>query len=189
MASIDSIATQRNKNGKPEEYNFRSTEDIYRFTAYVLRGNSNARPVYASSRGFVDSADDPKIISEEMEAIQVLYKKENGLRIRGEIIKVDKDELGTDKLKEIKGIADGFSDYYMGRGYQSAYGIYDAGEQYVIRYAINTTSFADGSKYKHNHTSILEQEKECLATVMADVTGSELQTDRRFDFDMLEYSR
>ena len=118
--------------------------------------------------------------------IQGLYKKTNGIRIREESIQIEKQNLGEEKLKEAKEIADGYSSYYMGKGHQVAYGIYDHGNQYEIRYAINTVNFADGSKYKYNKHSIQKQEEQCLATVIADVTGRDIPEEKRFDFEKLE---
>lgn len=186
MATIESVSTQKNKDGRPAEYRFRDTEDIAVFTRYVMKGNRQGRPVHSSSRGFLSSKDDPKAIADEMEQVQILHKKTNGLRIRGEILNVDKSELGKDSMEGIKHVADAFSDYYMGRGHQVAYGIYDTGGSYEIRYAINTTNYADGSKYKHNNYDIQDQEERCLASIIAEVNGKCVDCET-YDFDELEY--
>ncbi len=189
MATIESIATQRiNEKGEVEKYRFREETDIYDHTRYAMKGNRAERPVYASARGFISSKDDPQQIAEEMVAVQELHKKTKGIRVRGEILSVGKEELNGNKFSQIKDIANGFCDYYMGRGHQAAYGIYDRGKSYDVIFSINTVNYADGSKYRHNNHYIQEEEESCLATVVADVTGKYLPDSERYDFDILENS-
>lgn len=189
MATIEAIATQRNnENGRPEKYRFRNESDIYTHTRYVMKGNDKGRPFCSSARGFINSNDDPEVIADEMVAVQELHKKTTGLRIRGEIATVGKGELDKYKgVEEIKEIAWGLGDYYMGRGHQVAYGIYDRGGSFEILFAINPTNYADGSKYRHNNNSLQDEEEKCLATIIADVTGRTIPEEKRFDFEQLEY--
>ena len=153
-----------------------------------MKGNSDEKPVVSSSRGFIGSKTEPDKIAEEITMIQTLQNKTKGLRIRGEIARIDKQELGTKKLRDICSVAEKFCGYYLGNGHQAAYGIFDYGNRYEIKYAINTVNFADGSKYRHNNCEIQDRELNCLNTVIADVTGQSISEDCRFDFDMLEYS-
>lgn len=163
-------------------------KDIYYHTRYAMKGNRAERPVYASARGFISSKDDPQQIAEEMVAVQELHKKTKGIRVRGEILSVRKDELNGNNFSQIKDIANGFCEYYMGKGHQAAYGIYDRGKSYDVIFSINTVNYADGSKYRHNSHYIQDEEESCLATVVADVTGKNLPDGERIDFDILEYS-
>ena len=189
MATIESIATQRNnEHGRPELYRFREEEDIFKHTRYVMEGNKSETPLYSLARGFVSSKDDSRMVAEEMIDVQKIYRKSTGIRIRGEKISVRKKELGENQVKEIKTIANGFCDYYMGLGHQIAYGIYDVGDAYEVRYAINTVNYADGSKYRHNSHCIQQQEEKCLATILADVSGRIISDEDRFDFESLEYN-
>lgn len=189
MAIIESIATQSvDEKGTIEKLRFREETDIYDHTRYVMKGNGANRPLYASARGFVRSKDDPLQISEEMIEVQEIHKKTTGIRVRGEILSVGKDELNGNKFAQIKDIANEFCDYYMGRGHQAAYGIYDRGKSYEVIFSINTVNFADGSKYRHNNHDIQDEEEACLATVVADVTGKDLQREERFDFETLKYT-
>lgn len=189
MATIESIATQRNnEHGRPVLYRFREEEDIYKHTHYVMLGNQTEAPLFASARGFVSSKDDPRLVAEEIIAVQKIHKKTTGIRIRGEKITVSKKELGNNPIKEIKSIAEGFCDYYMGLGHQIAYGIYDVRHTYEVRYAINTVNYADGGKYRHNSHDIQQQEESCLATIIADATGRTIPGESKFDFEALEYT-
>ena len=123
----------------------------------------------------------------QMLAIQNLYSKSSGLRIRGLVITVTKDEL-SDTLapQQIIRISDHFSDYIFLNGFQTSYGIFDIGTCYQIYYAINTVSFVNGMKFHQNNTDILDDEQLCAETVVADVTGKAI--DVRFDFESLEYA-
>ena len=124
MATIEAVATQRNgPDGRAEKYRFRTEEDIYNNTYHVLKGSAGNRPVYSTAKGFINSRDDPELIADEIVDVQKLYKKTKGIRIRGELVTVGKEELNENKLKEIKEIADRLGDYFMGRGHQTAYGI------------------------------------------------------------------
>ncbi|MBQ7562358.1 MAG: hypothetical protein IJT16_00030 [Lachnospiraceae bacterium] len=187
MAEIRNISTQSVNEYGDLKLNFRTIGDMKAFCRYVLRGNQTERPLFSLSRGFISSTDNPDEISSEMQSIQELYRKTKGIRIRGEIAVIEKEKLGEDKLSEIKDIAFAFAGYYMDRGYQTAYGIYDAKDCFEIRYAINTVSYADGAKYRHNNADIYEQEEQSLNTVVADVRGLDIPDEERFDFETLEY--
>ena len=102
-----------------------------------------------------------------------MYHKESGIRIRGEIVEVWKDELQRGSEKEqIAAIADGFSAHFLYKGFQTAYGVFDKGASYNVVYAINPVSYGDGSKYRHNNNDILAEQFECLQGVIAKVTDS-----------------
>ncbi len=154
MVSVENVSTKAVCYKNDIEYRFRLASDIQRFTGRVVNGTANKKPVYSSSRGFVSTKCDVSDMSQEMKEVQNIYKKEKGLRVRGEIARIDKNELGKNKKKEIADIADSFAGYYMARGFQNAYGIYDEGDNYAIWYAINSVSYADGSKYKRNDYEI-----------------------------------
>ena len=186
MATIESFSTQKNENDKPVAYRLRNEEDVRSITHYALNGNTEKRPVFSSSRGFTSSMKDADMISEEILLVQDLHRKKTGIRIRAETVRIGKEELGNDKLCEVKEIADGLGGYYLGLGHQVAYGIYDHGSLYEIRYAINPVSFADGSKYRYNKHSIHDQEEMCLATIIADTTGRDIPEEEKFDFEKLE---
>ena len=189
MARVEQFST-KSCTGREVKYNLRTEGDIYNYTNYVMKGKGKESPIYSSSNGFVSSKDNPKEISEEVQNIQKLYKKESGLRIRGEKVVIDKNELASEEKNTdlIKTIADTYSGYYVGLGYQNAYGVYDMDDCYEIRYAINSTSFADGRKYKHNDNDIREQEESCVNTIIADTLGIDIPEEQRFDFDVLEFS-
>lgn len=190
MAVVENISTKNCQDDQKTIYNFRTTNDIYAYTKYVMFGKARERPIHASSKGFVSSKDNPKEISEEVENVQRLYRKESGLRIRGENVVINKDELSAVNMNEniISTIADRYSDYYLGQGFQNAYGVYDLGDQYVIRYALNPVSFADGSKYRHNNNEIKDNEELCINTIIAEELGIGISKGQSFDFDTLEFS-
>ena len=191
MASVENVSTKKIESEGNTVYNFRNREDIFKYINYTLNGNEKERPLYSSSNGFVTSSTKATDIAEEVEMVQKLYQKDKGIRIRGENVTVKKDELMSEEEYNdplIFMIADGFSKYYIGRGFQNAYGVYDKGDSYEIKYAINTTSFADGTKYKHNEDEIREQEERCVNTLVADATGRIIPEHLVFDFDSLEYS-
>ena len=189
MATVENVSTKKINAGRNVTYNFRTQEDIYRFTNYVMNGNCRESPVYSSSKGFVSSKDDSKIISKEIEYLQKMYRKDKGIRIRGENVVIDKRELTCKDSKDlIKSIADGYSTYYMAQGFQNVYGVYEVGDIYEIRYALNPVSYSDGSKYRHNNKDIRDREGSCINTIIADATGKIIPEDQRFDFDTLEFS-
>lgn len=152
-----------------------------------MKGTGRSRPIVADARGFINLSGDISEMASEMENVQALYKKEAGLRIRGEIARIDKTEIDGDNSNRIAEIAHQFAGYYIGKGFQTAYGIYDEGSHYAIWYAINSVSYADGAKYKRNDHDIREEEQNCLNTIIADVTEKEIPKEQRFDFDTLEY--
>ncbi len=119
--------------------------------------------------------------------IQNLYYKSSGLRVRGLVITVTKDEL-SDALapQQIIKISDHFSDYIFLNGFQTSYGIFDIGTCYQIYYAINTVSFVNGMKFHQNNTDILAAQQLCAETVVAEITGKVIQY--TFNFDSLEYA-
>lgn len=186
MITVDAFSTQANKqNGT--EYNFRDEDEIRRFVYYTLQGNPVGHPIYAGCRGFRHRVYDPSGIADEIIYIQSLYNKLSGLRIRGLILTISKEELFIAIAPlQISIIAERFSDYIFLSGFQTAYGVFDRGECYEIFYAINTVSYVNGAKFHQNHTDILADEQLCAETVVADVTGKAL--DVRFDFESLEYA-
>ncbi len=122
-----------------------------------------------------------------MVSIQHLYNKVSGLRIRGLILAISKDELSTgNNLQDIASIAYRFTDYMFLSGFQTAYGIFDKGDRFEICYAINTVNFVNGTKFKQNHTDILADEQLCVETIAAEVTGKSIPY--TFDFESLEYA-
>ena len=188
MGAITSVSTQRNnQEGKAERYRLREEKDIYTFTKFVLNGNKKENPIYATARGIIASKNDAKLVSKEMIVVQNLYKKTSGLRMRGEYVTIAKDELDENGNEEIKVIADKMATYFLGVGHQTAFGVYDLGEKYEIRFAINSVNYGDGSKYKRNSNDIQAREERCLATILSDVTGKNMGDEERFDQETLEY--
>lgn len=190
MATVEGVSTKRINDGNTVTYNFRQTEDIGKYVNYVMNGNEKEKPLYSSSNGFINSQTDADIISDEVAKEQSLYRKDSGIRIRGENVIINMDELLENELNDVlvENIADMFSSYYMGLGFQNAYGVYVKDDCYLIKYAINPVSFADGSKYKHNDMDIRDREECCINTIVADAVERDIPFDQRFDFDTLEYS-
>jgi len=126
------------------KYNNRSPGDIDAAIHYVMCGNQKEKPLYNSATGF--SETDSKTIADEIKDVQELYHKETGIRIRGEIVELRKDELEPGKEREqIKAVADSISAHFLYEGFQTAYGVFDGGTCYRIIYAINPVSYGDGS--------------------------------------------
>lgn len=186
MIKISPFSTQTNNDGTTD-YNFRNESDIYKYIYYVLKGNIYNRPIYAGTRGLRNGASKPSAVAEDMIAIQFLHNKVTGLRVRGLILTVTKDELNRPLApQQITIIADHFSDYIFLNGFQTAYGIFDRENCFEIHYAINTVCFVNGAKFRQNHADILADEQLCAETVVAEVTGKIIPC--TFDFDSLEYA-
>ena len=186
MIRVTPFSTQSNNDGAIE-YNFRNEHDIFRYVYFVLRGNTYIKPIYAGTRGLRSHTINPAAVAEDMINIQILHNKLSGLRIRGLILSISKDELTSPLApQQIVIIAEQFSDYIIFSGFQTAYGIFDRGNYYEIHYAINTVCFVNGAKFRQNHTDILDDEQLCAETVVADVTGKTLPY--TFDFDSLEFA-
>lgn len=186
MINVCPFSTQANTN-ETIRYNLRDETEIRRYVHYVLTGNKQNRPLYIASRGFRASVKDPNTITDEMISIQELYNKMSGLRVRGLIVTVSKDELYEPvAAQQITLIADRFSDCIFLNGFQTSYGIFDIGTCYQIYYAINTVSFVNGMKFHQNNTDILAAQQLCAETVVAEVTGKILK--HPFNFDSLEYA-
>lgn len=170
-------------------YNLRTDEDIYRIVHYCLAGNTNEHPLYSNARVFRCSSKDPVRISEEIIWLQTLYNKLSGIRIRVLILDVPKNDL--DRLYghiQIVNMADRFSGYFFYSGFQCVYGVFDYGDHYTIKYAINPVSFVDGSKFIQNDTYILDEEYRCALTVYCEVIETTPDSASVFDFDSLEYA-
>lgn len=186
MIRISPFSTQTNNDGTTD-YNFRNENDIFRYIHYVLKGNIHIQPIYAGTRGLRSHASNPAAVAEDMINIQILHNKLSGLRIRGLILSISKDELTLPLAsQQIAIIAEQFSDYIFFSGFQTAYGIFDRGNCFEIHYAINTVCFVNGAKFRQNHTDILADEQLCAETVVAEVTGKIIPC--TFDFDSLEYA-
>lgn len=190
MAKIEIVSTKSIHGSKEVICNFREEEDIERYINFVLNGNHKEAPTYSSSTGFVSSKTDARLISTEVKQIQKLYRKDKGLRIRGEIVLINNDELTQDNLDHslVRKIADRFSSYYLGLGFQNIYGVYEKDEHTEIRYALNPVCFADGSKYHHNDKEIKDNEELCINTIIAEEVGMNIPEGQNFDFDTLEFS-
>ena len=118
--------------------------------------------------------------------VQSLFGKETGIRIRGEIVSIEKNELGINmELQQVQQIALGFGKYLFFKGFQVAYGIFDHVGSFDIIYAINSVSYGDGSKYKHNNADVKDEQINCLKSIIDAVTGKNVYSN--FDFRMLEY--
>lgn len=186
MIVVSPFSTQKNTS-RSIEYNLRYETDIRRYVHFVHKGDKLRRPLYSASRGFRAFSSNPNGIVDEILTIQQLYSKLSGLRIRGLVIKVTKDELSPLLAPpQIIKIADRFSDYIFLNGFQTSYGIFDMEIHYEIYYAINTVSFVNGMKFHQNNTDILASQQLCAETVVAEVTGKTMQD--AFNFDSLEYT-
>ena len=186
MIVVSPFSTQRNRNGTID-YNLRDESDIRQYVHFVLKGNKTRRPLYSTARGFRAYPSNSNDIVNEILTIQQLYNKLSGLRVRGLVIAVSKDELSAPfESQQIIRIADRFSDCIFLNGFQTSYGIFDMGACYEIYYAINTVSFVNGMKFHQNNTDILAMQQLCAETVVAEVTGRFLQ--QPFNFDSLEYA-
>ena len=175
-------------NGNDLVLYYRQEGDIYRLVHYVLHGDGKNAPVYVGGKGvsLYPQISDQQI-AEEMLKIQILHQKCKGLRIRQEFAVITFDELhkGRRGLSQICKIADWYGDYYYYRGFQCVYGVFQEADRYVIRYAINTVSGIDGSKYTYNVNEIRDEEQRCLQWIVGSVIGRESGVE--FDFRELEY--
>ena len=186
MINVCPFSTQANTN-ETIRYNLRDETEIRKYVHYVLTGNKQNRPLYIASRGFRASVKDPNTITDEMISIQELYNKMSGLRVRGLIVTVSKDELYEPvAAQQITLIADRFSDCIFLSGFQTAYGVFDTGNAYNIYYAINPVCFVNGIKFHQNHTDILAYQQDCAESVVAEITGKTMLD--AFNFDSLEYA-
>ena len=191
MIVVSPFSTQRNRNGTID-YNLRDESDIRQYVHFVLKGNKTRRPLYSTARGFRAYPSNSNDIVNEILTIQQLYNKLSGLRVRGLVIAVSKDELSAPfESQQIIRIADphysrSIPNNTFLNGFQTSYGIFDMGACYEIYYAINTVSFVNGMKFHQNNTDILAMQQLCAETVVAEVTGRFLQ--QPFNFDSLEYA-
>lgn len=185
MYNIDSFSTQAPHDDEIV-YHFRTEEDVLRFVSYLRYGSASDRPVYTNSLGFCNTASDDTIAN-EIFRIQRLYRKETGLRIRGEIVTISKDELHqVQQYYEICMIADRVATLFFYSGFQTLYAVFDQGKQYQIIYGINPVSFATGQKYRHNRGDVWIMQMNFLAFVLSEVTGLS-SSNKNFDLRILEY--
>ena len=193
MIHVTGISTQARKAGDSIKYRFRTPSDIYQAVREASQSRHGKQPIYTDCRGIPEEHPSPGKIADHMEAIQQLHNKTSGMRIREEMVSISDDELDPmNGRSQIKSISDRLSDFFYDQGFQCAYGVYPYNEQrgtgYDILYTINTVSFRDGRKYKHNSNDYISLLQNAAETVIGSVTGRPLPETDRFDFDALEYA-
>lgn len=187
MVTVNSFSTQANSGLDHSEttYHFRELAEVRRFIYYICRGNSTIHPIYVNSIAFLHPHT-PDTITAEIALFQMLYRKESGLRVRGEVVEISKSELHPDKAyTEICQIADKFGCLFFFQGFQAVYCVFDMGMTFRIIYGINSTSFANGHKYMHNTTTIKDMQMRVLENAVSEVTGKPCKPD--IDLCKLEF--
>jgi len=143
------------------------------------------QPIYSNTRGFIKT-DNPTVLVKEMIQIQSIYRKDSGIRIRGEVITISKDVLNPAfSMAQIKTIADRMSSFFFFSGFQCVYGVFDQGNTFRLMFGINSVSFADGHKYHHNNSTVREGQLYALNSIIGEITGAPLANP--FDFARLEF--
>ena len=165
----------------------RTEEDIYHLVHYVLIGRTY-NPLVAGYRGFCSMTGEPMDIANEIINTQILYNKMKGLRVRGFIVTIPTEDLGSgDFIEHLNHIAYDISGYFLFKGFQCVYGAFAnfSDDTIDIWYIINTVSYEDGSKYQAGDQGLSELYY-CAQSVVNRVTGV-IDPNISFRFSSLEY--
>ncbi len=184
MVNIESYSTQALKDDGIV-LRLRTEDEMLKMITYILFGSSYDKPIYSNTRGFI-KANNPTVLVKEMIQIQGMYRKDSGIRIRGEVITISKDVLNPAfSMAQIKTIADRMSSFFFFSGFQCVYGVFDQGNTFRLLFGINSVSFADGHKYHHNNSDVRESQLYVLNSIIGEITGAPLANP--FDFARLEF--
>jgi hypothetical protein len=83
--------------------------------------------------------------------VQDIYGKTSGIRLRGLILRIDKNELSAESIyDQIEEIAYQYCWYIGNKGFQVLYRIFEETSMFEIWYIINSTSYQNGYKFAYD---------------------------------------
>ncbi len=154
---------------------------------YVLRGNGDHKPMDSGKSGFMTQSLSVDAICNEMIVLQQFFGKTDGIRLRHNMVTIDKYELGQGKeLEQADMIAKMMSQFYLYKGFQNVWSVSCDENKFYISYAINTVSCYSGVKYHYNKHDVHCAEYAYLQSIVALVVKHQ-PLDKNIDYTELEY--
>ncbi|WP_409967192.1 relaxase/mobilization nuclease domain-containing protein [Bengtsoniella intestinalis] len=118
---------------------YRSPEDVTALIGYVIN------PLKTQPDGVFGGAVDPTFAAEAMNCVIDSYEQHDGLRMRHSVLSFDDNESATCSIA--KAIAPELISYYSSQ-YQIVAGVHQDTDHLHIHFAMNTTAYTDGHKYR-----------------------------------------
>ena len=186
MPTLTNRSTQKKVTDSERNLYFRNDQDIFQLIHFVLKGNADIKPAVTGKSGFFTQSDNAKLLSDEIMAVQTLFKKTDGIRMREKYIIFNRDELTEGvEFEQLERIAVLMSRFYLFKGFQNVWSVVSRGDGFAIYIAINTVSCFDGSKYHYNKADVDDEEFAYLLNIYNMVVNNDFSVN--IDYTPLEF--
>ena len=162
MVSVSKISTQTRTDEGRVVYRVRGDQDIWNYIRFICKGDNIGK------RNFNEMNFDPDRLAAEMIYVQDIYGKTSGIRLRGLILAIDKNELSDEALYEqIAEIAYQYCWYIGNKGFQVLYRIFEEESLFEIWYIINSTSYQNGYKFAYDMDEATRKAVEIVSCIVS----------------------
>ncbi len=161
MVSVSKISTQARTDKGRVVYRVREEQDIWNYIRFICKGDNIGK------RNFNEMNFDPDRLAAEMLYVQDIYGKTSGIRIRGLVLTIEKNELSDEALyDQIAEIAYQYCWYIGNKGFQVLYRVFEEDSLFEIWYIINSTSYQNGYKFAYDMDEATRKAVEIVSCIV-----------------------